>query len=152
MFEVGKLLLSSYGGVFAKKLKCSTKWNITLVTKCMNNIFTHLKTSLTWLSSSGPMPSPGMRVTVCRPPYFAGGGWNIDMPQIINCKCTEKKIKWTMYHCGYCFVAVEGYCYVIIKTLMVWMVDSWAILEGATYNVFSLMVEGGWTTGEAEEW
>lgn len=35
---------------------------------------TNLKTSLTWLSSSGPIPSPGMRVTVCLPPYFAGGG------------------------------------------------------------------------------
>lgn len=38
---------------------------------------TNLKTSLTWLSSSGPIPSPGMRVTVCLPPYFAGGGCNI---------------------------------------------------------------------------
>lgn len=34
----------------------------------------NLKTSLTWFSSSGPMPSPGMSVTVCLPPYFAGGG------------------------------------------------------------------------------
>lgn len=34
----------------------------------------NLKTSRTWLSSSGPIPSPGMSVTVCLPPYFAGGG------------------------------------------------------------------------------
>lgn len=36
-----------------------------------------LKTSLTWFNSSGPIPSPGIRVTVCLPPYFAGGGCNM---------------------------------------------------------------------------
>lgn len=44
---------------------------------------TNLKTSLTWLSSSGPIPSPGMRVTVCRPPYFAGGGCNVILTTFI---------------------------------------------------------------------
>lgn len=35
----------------------------------------HLKTDLTCSMSSGPMPSPGIMVTVCRPPYLADGGW-----------------------------------------------------------------------------
>lgn len=35
----------------------------------------YLNTDLTCSMSSGPMPSPGIMVTVCRPPYFADGGW-----------------------------------------------------------------------------
>merc|ERR1712110_31040 len=33
----------------------------------------YLTTSLTYSIISGPMPSPGSMVTVCRPPYFARG-------------------------------------------------------------------------------
>lgn len=35
----------------------------------------YLNTDLTCNMSSGPMPSPGIMVTVCRPPYLADGGW-----------------------------------------------------------------------------
>lgn len=34
----------------------------------------YLNTDLTCSMSSGPMPSPGIMVTVCRPPYLADGG------------------------------------------------------------------------------
>lgn len=34
------------------------------------------------------MPSPGMRVTVCLPPYFAGGGCNIEL----CCYCNMMQI------------------------------------------------------------
>lgn len=44
----------------------------------------NLKTSLTWLSSSGPMPFPGMSVTVCLPPYFAGGGCKVELCRYCN--------------------------------------------------------------------
>lgn len=35
---------------------------------------TYLNKSWTAFASSGPIPSPGISVTVCQPPYFAGGG------------------------------------------------------------------------------
>ena len=35
---------------------------------------TYLNKSWTVLASSGPMPSPGINVTVCQPPYLAKGG------------------------------------------------------------------------------
>lgn len=34
----------------------------------------HRNNCCTWWASSGPIPSPGIRVTVCLPPYCAGGG------------------------------------------------------------------------------
>lgn len=34
----------------------------------------HRNSWCTWWASSGPIPSPGIRVTVCLPPYRAGGG------------------------------------------------------------------------------
>lgn len=39
-------------------------------------VISHRNSSRTWLASSGPIPSPGIRVTVCLPPYWAGGGYN----------------------------------------------------------------------------
>lgn len=43
---------------------------------CAGCVNSHRNSSRTWLASSGPIPSPGMRVTVCLPPYCAGGGCN----------------------------------------------------------------------------
>ena len=38
----------------------------------------HLKTCLTQAASSGPIPSPGISVTVCRPPYILlEEGWSV---------------------------------------------------------------------------
>lgn len=61
-------------------LSCWCHWHLVF---CV--ILSNLNTSLTWLSSSGPMPSPGMSVTVCLPPYFAGGGCSMRLC-ITRCK------------------------------------------------------------------
>lgn len=50
-------------------------WLATLMVPRSQGPPLYLNTDLTCSMSSGPMPSPGIMVTVCRPPYFADGGW-----------------------------------------------------------------------------
>lgn len=80
---------------------------------------TYLKTSLTWFSSSGPMPSPGMRVTVCLPPYFAGGGCNIAIGSIITLQCLTLLLKYEVItirlECNSCFKRQKNFMQVMLR-------------------------------------
>ena len=94
-------------------------------------LFAYLKSSLTWLSSSGPIPSPGMRVTVCRPPYFAGGGW----------RSNQFRIKPRP---SFCPVYLTSHWRVLVWVLSI----MWIQWPTSTYNNWTLFEDGGWKERE----
>lgn len=58
---------------FLQRRRLFSSWNICrgFFRGCLKS---HRNNWYTWWASSGPIPSPGIRVTVCLPPYCAGGG------------------------------------------------------------------------------
>lgn len=55
----------------------------------------YLKTVFTWFSSSGPIPSPERRVTVCLPPYC---NWKKSKKKkLFDRSLIQRKYKWNVF-------------------------------------------------------
>lgn len=69
------LIIRTDGDHFSMSERVTASRLLTPFQHC-KRVCSHRNSSRTWLASSGPIPSPGIRVTVCLPPYWAGGGYN----------------------------------------------------------------------------